>query len=176
MATDAAVRMNISVPHSLKRDMDAVDSPVNWSAVAADAFRDKLLEIASRRGARTIDEVVRRLKAAQARETNANYRAGKAAGEKWARDGATPRQLRKMAKAAGEGFEFMEDPAGVRQDAVRVAEIVINEGEVRWRDLARYESYLSGIGLTAESMEDKAYLEGFVAGATELWEKVSGKL
>lgn len=39
------VRMTISVPKDLKKQMDAVKEPVNWSAEASRAFREKLVEL-----------------------------------------------------------------------------------------------------------------------------------
>src|SRR5262249_17454354 len=66
------VRMNISVPRDLKACMDEVDS-VNWSAVASQAFRAKLRALESRRGVRSLDDVIARLRAAEEVDSDADF-------------------------------------------------------------------------------------------------------
>src|SRR5262245_60643039 len=89
-----AVRTNVSLPRGLKARMDAVKVPVNWSAVAAEAFERKLLELESRREVGNMDEVLARLKAAAALDGKEDYQEGRVAGEAWAKEGARPKQLR----------------------------------------------------------------------------------
>jgi hypothetical protein len=95
MAESGVVRTNISVPRELKARMDGVRG-VNWSAVASEAFERKLLEVASKREVKGMDEMVARMKAAAALEANQDYQEGHRLGEKWAADKATPRQLRRL--------------------------------------------------------------------------------
>src|SRR5262249_3480669 len=92
------VRANISVPKGLKARMDAEAASVNWSAVAAAAFEAKLQELASRKEAKTLDDVVARLKAAAELEASADYQDGLEAGRRWARQVARPKELRRVAE------------------------------------------------------------------------------
>jgi hypothetical protein len=75
--------------------MDQVQG-VNWSAVASAAFETKLLELATKKEAKGMDEMIARLKAAAALEANQDYQEGYQLGEKWATGKATPRQLRRL--------------------------------------------------------------------------------
>lgn len=95
MAESGVVRTNISVPRELKARMDRVQG-VNWSGVASEAFERKLLELASKREVRGMDDMVARLKAASELEANEDYQDGHQLGEKWAAEKATPRQLRRL--------------------------------------------------------------------------------
>src|SRR5690348_8820163 len=94
------VRMTISVPREVKEAMDATTAKVNWSAIATKAFQAELLALQSERQAKTMDEVVARLKAAAEIEANEDYQAGHSAGETWAKEDATPKQLRRLEKMA----------------------------------------------------------------------------
>ena len=75
--------------------MDKVNG-VNWSAVASDAFETKLLELASKREVKGMDDTIARLKAAAQLEANQDYQQGHQMGEQWAMEKATPRQLRRL--------------------------------------------------------------------------------
>jgi hypothetical protein len=52
-------RTTITVPQDLKERMDAVQVDVNWSAVAARAFEEKLVEIASKKEKREMSDFIR---------------------------------------------------------------------------------------------------------------------
>jgi hypothetical protein len=101
MGESGVVRSNISVPRELKARMDRVKG-VNWSAVASDAFETKLLELASKREVKGLDDTIARLKAAAQLEANQDYQEGHRMGEKWAMEKATPRQLRRLQALAAD--------------------------------------------------------------------------
>lgn len=88
-----SVRVNISVPAKLKHQMDETDPSVNWSGVAAEAFRAKLTDLQARAVGKSMKDVVGRLKAAHELEKNQLHREGVQIGEKWAKETASPRQL-----------------------------------------------------------------------------------
>src|SRR5262249_33698927 len=90
------IRTNISVPRDLKARMDAVAERINWSAIATEAFRAKLLELESKQEVDKMDEVIARLRAADELDCREDYRAGRDAGETWARKAARPKQLRSL--------------------------------------------------------------------------------
>jgi hypothetical protein len=58
-------------------------------ATPALAWNDK-------KGGEKMEDVVARMKAAQELEANESYQKGREAGESWARDNATPKQLRRL--------------------------------------------------------------------------------
>src|SRR5262245_29361945 len=90
-------RTTISIPADLKEQMDAVTDKVNWSGVAAAAFRAKLFEIQSRgRSSVSKQDVVNRLKALKEQEKAEEFEDGKAAGRAWAERTATPKELERL--------------------------------------------------------------------------------
>ena len=99
--SENASRMNISIPAELKHRMDAVASEINWSAVAVEAFKGKLLELQNQKKAGTIEEVIARMRAADELDKNTAYQAGRQAGERWVREAARPRQLRDLERLLG---------------------------------------------------------------------------
>src|SRR5262245_3383125 len=106
------VRTTISIPPQLKQEMEAEEEGVNWSAVATEAFRHKLLELQSSRKGATMNDVIQRLKAAAELEEDENYTAGKRAGEAWAKEEARPSQLRRMQVKYDSDESFRGEPDG----------------------------------------------------------------
>ena len=51
------VRMNISLSQGLKRRMGVMKDEVNWSAIAARAFEEKLAAIATAKEKKSMDDV-----------------------------------------------------------------------------------------------------------------------
>src|SRR5262245_47766624 len=92
-------RTTISIPLDLKARMDAAGEQVNWSAVAARAFEEKLAELASRKSAkeRTMADVVQRLRASKLKGQDRRYKAGHDAGERWAKNLASAEELERLA-------------------------------------------------------------------------------
>src|SRR5262249_30243547 len=78
---------------------DAVTDQVNWSDVAARAFRAKLVEIQLRK-VKTMRkaDVVKRLKAAQEEDGQEENRTGKAAGRVWDERTASAKELQRVAR------------------------------------------------------------------------------
>src|SRR5262249_39478034 len=91
-----SVRLCITVPAELKKEMGGIKELVNWSGVAAEAFRRKLLDLRATRIGETMDDVIARMKAAKEREENRDYQAGHAAGDRWAKRYATPKELDRL--------------------------------------------------------------------------------
>src|SRR5262245_18902261 len=92
-------RMNVSIPRALKAEMDALESPPNWSAVASAAFRAAVLEAkATMSSPVTLEEAAARLRATEELEGKEAHERGRAAGRRWALCGASARQLRRLDK------------------------------------------------------------------------------
>src|SRR5262249_1746271 len=96
-----ATRTNISLPRDLKARMDAVKEAVNWSAIAAHAFEQKLAELNARKKGAKMEDVIARMKAAEEEDSNQAFRAGNEAGEVWARERERPKQRRRRQELEG---------------------------------------------------------------------------
>src|SRR5262249_59554820 len=106
-------QMNISIARALKARMDDVRVPVNWSKTAAEAFEEKLLEIESQTDPKNLDGVIARMKAKAALEEKEEYEAGLKAGRIWAREDASPKELRRL--EAAERAERAENAESLAQ-------------------------------------------------------------
>src|SRR5438067_2084091 len=113
---DGVIRVNISVPRKLKAEMESAPEPTNWSAIACEAFQSHLLGLKSRREAKTMDEVIARMRAADELEQNQRYQAGHGAGDFWARRKARPSELRAMQKWLDSSQDSLEDLLAVMAD------------------------------------------------------------
>jgi hypothetical protein len=169
------VRMNISIPAELRKQMDGVPGSVNWSAVAAGAFRDKVERLLARRkGAMKKEDVIARLKLADERDDDEAWTDGEEAGERWAQRKATPKQLRRLdEKFDRELFSGVPDAygwAGVLYGLI-VGEHHGDEMQIR----AYWESVL-GDGDDALRIENESFAEGFVEGALKEWQSLKEEI
>jgi hypothetical protein len=177
-------RTNVSLLRELKVRMDAITVPVNWSAVAAQAFEAKLLELESRREVEDLDDVIARLKAAAMLEVNKEYQAGLKAGRKWAKQTATPKELRRLSNycAATEGDPFFArwwDVDAVCWDKPSEAtDYFVSRVCPDRRDdrRATEQFWWVALGDDALHVEDADFLHGFGDGAVEVWDQVRDKL
>jgi hypothetical protein len=167
--------MNISLPGDLKAEMDAVKESVNWSNVAAEAFRRALLDLASSRKGKNMEDVIKRLKAAAVLEEDTYFEDGKTAGTQWAKDEARPSQLRRLE----DSFSRSPGPFEGEPDAYGWAGVVyfLINGD---RQADRHEINDFWERVLGEDDRDRIYeprfAEGFAAGAVELWESVQSHL
>src|SRR5262249_41549988 len=98
MPKRTAYRLTITVPRDVKEQMDHIAEQVNWSAVATEAFRRKVIEIKTGRNkAMTKEKVLERLRAAGEADPQ-GFEAGRNWGRKWAEEKALPRYLRNIGK------------------------------------------------------------------------------
>jgi hypothetical protein len=167
-----SVRLSITVPAELKDEMDGLKESVNWSGVAADAFRRKLLEIQATRKVMKMEDVIKRMKAAVELEGNQRRAAGKAIGERWAKEVAMPSQLENLwcSAAALKGFidDYIPDDLSTCDEKMHHVAWDITgdddmDGWVFWKPI---------LGKDLKQIEDPDFLKGFVVGAIEIWEMV----
>src|SRR5438094_610841 len=92
----STVRMNISVPDTLKARMDLIVEAVNWSALACLAFEDKIAEIATRKEKKTMQDVIDRLKVSHRANLDALTTEGLECGRQWAMHKASAVELRRI--------------------------------------------------------------------------------
>src|SRR4051812_42604235 len=90
------MRMTISVPEELKRQMNKVEG-VNWSAIASRAFRQEVAARAVKKGQVSMDDVINRLRASAEVEGERQSSEGEEAGRHWAMKEATAAQLKRLA-------------------------------------------------------------------------------
>jgi hypothetical protein len=171
--------MNISIPDDLRSRMDAVDQPVNWSAVAADAFERKLAEIISRRGAQDMQDVVNRLRASLKDHEGKEYTAGHEAGEQWANSTAEASELKRLSKfqaKCGRDWDDFFDESMDPNCAYSIQErlfFAINPDADGDRGAAsEFAETISG----NDGDIGGAWLKGFAEGAIAVWEKVKDQL
>ena len=158
---EAFSRMSISLPADLKAQMEAVTEQVNWSALAAKAFRDKLAKINSRkRGATEMDDINRVLATEEEGEME-EYQAGFAAGQTWARKDATFKELQRLSR--------LEDDL---KDSDQLANAVWPE-EIKRGRAKPTEFWIKTLGEDdVDRAEDPDFLRGFLAGALDFWRQV----
>ncbi|MHB9005273.1 MAG: hypothetical protein ACYC6C_14710 [Coriobacteriia bacterium] len=160
-------RTAVSLPPDLKRRMDKVTEPVNWSAIAALAFEAKLGEIASRKERKTMDDVVERLRASKRESGSALYKEGHELGSAWAKDYAEANELKNLDRASESPINFNDSEALYM--AIQPWNADYREGERDFWETVVGESRL-------DDVEEPDFLRGLVDGALEVWRAVKDKL
>ena len=147
-------RMNISLPDELKAQMDAV-AGVNWSEIARDAFATAL-KIHQLREVNMEQAQIERLRASKTKNADREKAEGIEAGHDWALNRAEYDELARVVDLSDQnevtaldlGFAIY-GPDADNRDALDVLE---NE--------------FDGAKLS------DAFIEGFIAGASQVYEKV----
>jgi hypothetical protein len=162
--------MTITVPPGVREQMDQVTEQVNWSAVAAEAFRRKVAEIKNRRTrTMTKEMVLKRLKAAGEADPK-GFEAGRKCGRKWAEEKALPRYLRNIANDVEDAF-IRDDPEWTLRQCVKLGALITDDQS------SALDFWQDAIGKDGESLADyEDFARGFVAGAREVWEEVKDAL
>ena len=173
-------RTTITLPAELKAQMESVDEDVNWSAVASQAFKQKLAEIIQRKGVRDMKDVIARLKASKAELQTERYNLGFSAGQIWAKESADVAELERLESFRNDfqyGWNDWFQPN--QNDAYGPCELLAfqirpGDGTNRASAGAFWEE---AIGEDLEKLRwDGEYLRGFAEGALDIWEEVKGQL
>ena len=169
-------RMNISIPRQLKRRMDDVKNPPNWSAVAGKAFQAKLLELESTKEAKDMKSVIERLRAAAQLEADEDYQAGFLAGKQWAEQTATPKQLHRVDEclAAGTAWAHVDADSCAPYGLGGWFAIAVRP-ELRRDEIEQWWDSVLGHG-SQVPLKEPGFLRGFGEGALDVWRKVKDKL
>jgi hypothetical protein len=171
-------RTTITVPPDLKARMDAVEEPINWSAVAAAAFEQKLAEIVRRRGAKDMREAIARLRASKARFVEQEFKQGREAGRAWAMNRAEAAELERLAafvERCGLDWDGLFDRAGT--DAYSAGERIVfailpeDDGD-RGASHCFWEMNAGDPDLAMRP----EFVRGFAEGAVELWDEIRDQL
>jgi hypothetical protein len=176
-------RTTISIPRDLKEEMDALGDQVNWSAVAAAAFRAKVFEVQNRRReSMSKEDVIKRMRTADENDTE-DFDGGKQAGREWAERDASPKELRRLVRYM-KGFDSYpgvswwdvdanwSGPGGAADRFVWAAWPSRKEDRT-----ASGEFWESALGEdNVDRVEDSDFLRGFGEGAAEVWDEVKDEL
>jgi hypothetical protein len=117
------------------------------------------------------DRVIERLRASKAAEEGELTAAGRMAGQRWARDWAEYGALKRVATFPLWGGHDLPEVAYAGQLACLITDVddirELDRSDVRdlWQQLH-----------DREEEPDPAWIEGFVEGATEVWDEVANKV
>jgi hypothetical protein len=162
------MRMNIWVPDELKARMDEVQH-VNWSAIAQRAFEIEVNVARWKMVENEEERVVERLRASKLREDEAEQIAGREAGQEWAQATAEYGELRRVANYEHWGVTRDEDYPST------LASLILNVDDWREIDASDVRDLWQQLR-DREDEPDAAWVEGFVEGATEVWDEVADKV
>jgi hypothetical protein len=170
-------RTTITVPSDLKARMEAVDEPVNWSAIACAAFEQKLAEIIKQRGTKDMDEVIDRLRASKKKHDSEQYQQGHEAGQEWAKEQAEVDELLLLEKweQSCPPTEWQDCFIAGDRSAYSVAENFVfriwpdDDG-----DRGAAQNFWEQQG--REDNPDGEFVRGFAEGALGIWNQVKDKL
>lgn len=176
------MRMNISVPDTLKQRMDSLpdEHKPNWSALAVRAFENYLAELATKRKADDMESVIDRLRASAREEDDQDTKAGRDAGQRWAKQSAEAVELRRLETAIDPqlegGWGFVDSEYSAYHSAEAFVFIIDPDNEgVRgvvglfWQGQVDEEKY-------ALEYPSSAFVQGFAEGAMEVWQQVKESL
>jgi hypothetical protein len=166
------VRTTISLPAELRRRMRACGENVNWSAVAARAFKVEVARQNSQKRNVDIESVVARLRTTDNPSRSELFEAGRLQGEKWAQRQATAKQLRALhakrrearAKSGADVENWLSVIDNKRPPVDVLSQIVGIEEKANRSSEAQV------------LMKSSEFVHGFAAGALHIWKQVARRL
>lgn len=166
-------RTTISIPDDLKRRMDRVKDPVNWSGVASEAFERKLTELTINRREKTMEAAIARLRASK-RESGLDYFAlGHARGTEWAKHTAEYAELRRLERFdVVDMLDHFSKPTNTEFSWAELLALKALPGpQAHTRSDAA--DFWERVGVEdKEQLRSAEFLHGFVKGALEIYEQV----
>jgi hypothetical protein len=167
MSDDKYARTTISLPPEVKAQMEMVEEPVNWSAVACRAFEDKLAEIAAQKEKKDMSDIVARLRASKRQSEDTHYKEGFEVGREWAGDTAEAEELQRLESFAEDRVQYRDWDANLVVSAVWPDEDDRYAVENFWEQ---------ALGDNTSAKDDSSFVKGFVEGALALWHEVKKQL
>ena len=192
-------RTTITVPFELKKRMKKVRGQVNWSAVACEAFENKLEELGPVEEITSVEEAIKRMKAIGENGPAAEAdKSGTEAGKHWAMNFAQPGQLKrieafKSSMSADEWEESMCSRGAAKELAIQIdpragrnlGATPEDDGPRRHRSRRRGGRGPGGHGpggwygprevwrsILDCRPEHPAFFFGFAEGALEIWDQM----
>jgi len=178
--SNKCVRTTISIPHELKKRMDRVKEPVNWSALACQAFESKLYEIQKLKEIRTMTNVIERLRASKRETESADFESGLTAGREWGMKSAEFKELERLSdfcresKGGVEGWLELFDitHTNAASLAERVCSVVQGDDECACSDVDEFWEDIA----SETDREPAEWLRGFTEGAVAVFREVEDQL
>jgi len=157
------------------------ETGINWSAIACQAFEVKLAEITAQKGARTMQDVIERLRVSKRQAGTEDYKAGYQEGEDWAKSSAEARELgrleemrQRLATEPIYGWDFFFDSTQGDRSYTTAQSLLfeihpeddkdVSASEEFWECAVAEESY--------HQLSSDQFLQGFAEGALNLWLEV----
>ncbi|MCE7902874.1 MAG: hypothetical protein DYH20_09540 [Gammaproteobacteria bacterium PRO9] len=166
-------RTTISLPDELKGEMEELGGAVNWSGIAADAFRAEILKVKARASARrgnAMCEVRERLEESRQRYLKEAAERGHADGTKWAMVTAEYGELKRLDDAwPAVGSCDTSDAMGAPGVFLR---IIKGDDCSQRSDIDDFWSAL-GKDDNDDDCYSAEYWDGFVEGALEVFEEAT---
>ena len=163
------IRTTISILRDLKRRMAKVGEDVNWSALACQAFEEKLAAIAIKKEKTVISDVVVRLRASKRASANQDFREGFACGRSWTELSAEAVELERL--------QSLWDR--LQHEQTHGWEWWFNHGDPRSTADELLSEMSAGNEYDAEIFEgvkSNEWLRGFAEGALDVWAQVRDHL
>jgi hypothetical protein len=151
-------RINVSVPDSLRERMSALDHQVNWSEVAQTAFEREIIK--HNFEVENMEDVIERLRASKTDFAEKELADGRAHGRNWAQQHASFEDLRAVAN-----LDLTHETNHAALVDKTLGNTDLNRDDSFWQD-----------GDEFWTLPSNEYVEGFVAGAEDIWNKVADKI
>jgi hypothetical protein len=169
-------RTTISISDDLKKRMDRVKEPVNWSAIAAEAFELKLGELARNRKEKVMDNVIERLRASKIQRVNAVERLGHEAGKTWAANFAEYDELERIAEIDTSEW-FAGEPMAPYGWCDYLAFTILGTSQDEHDGTVAQDFWDRAVGDSRDPrLASEKFLEGFIDGAAAVYRKVESKI
>ena len=171
----------ITLPVSLKKRMSAVKDVVNWSAVARDAFEQKLEQLAHARKEQSVSDIINRLRASKRKMEAESVPEGFECGRNWATHIADYKQLSHLAQwrenieKSGTIEQWIES---IQRKGIAasypLAKVIEGNKELDEKNIRRFwDSAADGFH---EQRGNSVFVLGFAKGALSVWESVKDQI
>ena len=150
---------HLYVPDDLKARMDEAGHAVNWPAIAQQAFREVVLNLAVRKETATMDEA-ERLRASKQSDVETERESGPEVEEEWAKEDAEYGQLLRIAKAVEEARREL--------DVQTLQDLIDPEHKMDAGDWVRF---WEDRGFSGDSEPSDVWVRAFADGAAKLFQK-----
>ena len=170
------IRTTISVRRDLKRRMDKVKEPVNWSGLASEAFERKLAEIESKKENPIMSDVIERLRTSKRQAESEDYQHGWNLGQEWAEKYASAPELIRLEKWSSEPIYAVDEMCNAFTADELLAFSIHPEDQTRSGAKVFWECAIGPDELSQEKLSLPEFLRGFVEGAIDVWDKVKNQI
>ncbi len=191
-------RTTITVPMELKKRMKRARALANWSAVACEAFEQKLEELGPVEDISTIEAAIERMKEMNGPSDDVGSDSAKdgfEAGQKWAMNEASPDQLGRLEElqaGVNDWHSHLKTPEGMRDltQCVKPGNRKFGGGDFCGGENHRGHRRRNGKGqgrgqgghgrrvwrsILETRPQDRSFFPGFADGALDVWKQIKDK-